>query len=78
MSHDLFGDPIPHLRKDTSGYLVDLAELAFMDGWSFWSLAEPGKDRPRPVEQFECVWLVRDDDPPRRAYVDLTTGLEAL
>lgn len=78
MTHeDLFGDPVPHLRKNTNGYLVDLAELGYADGWSFWALAEPDKDRPRPAEQYECVWLVRGDDPPRRVYVDLMTGLEA-
>lgn len=47
MSHDLFGDPVPHLRKNANGYLADLAELQFEDEWHFWSLAEPDKDRPR-------------------------------
>ena len=76
MSHDLFGDPIPHLQKNTAGYLVDLAQLDY-HGWQFWSLAEPDKNRPRPVEQFECVWLLRHGDEPRRAYIDLLTGEEA-
>ena len=77
MSHDLFGDPVPHLSKNANGYLLDLAELQYRDGWAFWSLAEPGKDRPRPVDQFECVWLLRVGDEPRRAYIDLLTGEEA-
>ena len=77
MSHDLFGDPIPTLRKNGAGYLAELSELDYPDGWMFWSLAEPGKDRPRPVEQFECVWLLRQGDEPRRAYIDLLTGEEA-
>jgi hypothetical protein len=76
MSHDLFGDPVPHLRKNANGYLADLAELQFEDEWHFWSLAEPDKDRPRPVDQYECVWLVGRGHELRRTYVDLTTGLE--
>lgn len=77
MSHDLFGDPIPHLRKNTSGYLTNLAELTLEGGWAFWSLADPDKDRPRPVDQYECVWLVGPGHQLRRAYIDLTTGTEA-
>lgn len=77
MSHDLFGDPVPHLTKNANGYLTSLAQLTLEDGWMIWSLAEPGSDRPRPAEQFECVWLLRQGDEPRKAYIDLMTGQEA-
>jgi hypothetical protein len=78
MSHDLFGDPIPTLCKNTEGYLTQLSYLNLADGWHFWALAEPDKNRPRPVDQYECVWLARGDgSPARRAYIDLLTGEEA-
>ena len=76
MNHDLFGEPIPRLRKNASGYLADLAELTYAEGWSFWSLAQPGNDRPRPANRYECVWLVGPGYEMRCAYIDLTTGTE--
>lgn len=74
---DLFGDPVT-LDKRRAGYLTSLSQLIDVPSATFWALAEPdpNKDRPKPADAYECVWL-QTEAGLRRAWIDLSTGREA-
>jgi hypothetical protein len=69
---DLFGDPVPRLKRGGVGYLTELASLD-LDGWQFWGLAMGGRASRTSCE---WVWLVKDGR-VRHALIDLETGTEA-